>query len=72
MTALALLLLLLKWSGREKQGDIMDIGMRSFGVEGAGRRGVVTGVGILALSESRCLSACRLPRCSSRSSTRPS
>ncbi len=50
MIALALILLLLKWSGREKQGDIMDIGMRSFGVEGAGRRGLITGIGIVALS----------------------
>ena len=50
MIVLALVLLLLKWSGREKQGDIMDIGMRSFGVEGAGRRGLITGIGILALS----------------------
>ncbi len=50
MIALALVLLLLKWSGREKQGDIMDIGMRSFGVEGAGRRGLITAIGILALS----------------------
>ncbi|MCY4581703.1 MAG: tripartite tricarboxylate transporter permease [Chloroflexi bacterium] len=50
IVGLSLLLLSFKWTGRDKRADIMDIGMRSFGVEGAARRGLITAIGVLALS----------------------